>query len=875
MTLPARDHVTATPTRPAAPQLRLLIFLGCALGLMGSAGLLAAALPQAAHANWLRVASTPSVSQPYYVCPAHRHRDGCGVIEDPTPARPARGPLAAGAITTGPEEEVSPETYGHGEGGGYSPADLQSAYGLAAASASGGSGQTVGVVVAFNDPDAESDLARYRSEYGLAACGAAGGCFRKLSQTGTSSYPAPNEEWAREASLDLDMVSAVCPNCHILLVEAESEKPSDLAIAENEAVALGATEVGDSFLGEEKDTRQFAGAYDHPGVPIAAAAGDEDYAAGTGAPASYPGVIAVGGTSLRPSSGRRGWSETVWGSETGTAGTGSGCTGEPKPAWQTDAGCPFRTDNDVAAVGDPNTPVSVYDSYVTGSPWLLLAGTSASAPIIASAMALATPYTRSLPGARAFYLEAGGPGLNDVTSGLNGKCGNYLCEAKPGYDGPTGLGTPNGVPEVANPALVNGTPSSITDSGAQLNATVNPHGGEVRECRFEYGPAGSGPYPSSTPCTPLPGTATSPVAVSASIAVLLPNTSYRFSVTVTFTGGTESSAEQSFTTLAVPSASTGTATSVASTSLSLTGEVDPNGNPITECDFEYGRTQEYGSHALCAPAPGGGENPVAVTANLTGLTPGVSYHYRLRIYGGGVPHFGADRTVTLETDPPGAVTGPALAITQTSAVLSATVEPDGAPLTVCTFEFDSSEHLIPCSSRPVSAEGRFTVSASVSGLGASTVHRFRLVAANPAGTTNGVLEEFATLSAPLEPALPAVPAQIGRAKLTGRTLLIGASGGLSATVRCPAAYPHCSGTLTLQTRPGAGASSRRPVLTLATGSFTGRIGGLGTVRIRLSRTARAMIARTHLLRVTATVRTRQPSGPPLAWISLVTLRRSG
>ena len=102
--------------------------------------------------------------------------------------------------------------------GGYGPSDLQSAYKLPSATA--GSGQTVAIVDAFNDPKAESDLGVYRSTFGLSPCTTANGCFGKVNQSGGTTYPLSDIGWSQEISLDLDMVSAICPKCHIWLVEA-------------------------------------------------------------------------------------------------------------------------------------------------------------------------------------------------------------------------------------------------------------------------------------------------------------------------------------------------------------------------------------------------------------------------------------------------------------------------------------------------------------------------------------------------------------------------------------------------------------------------------------------------------------------------------
>jgi hypothetical protein len=329
--------------------------------------------------------------------------------------------------------------------GAYGPADLQNAYDLPSATA--GSGQTVAIVDAYGDPNAQADLNAYRTQYGLPACGT--GCFTQYNQTGGTTPPAadPTGDWEIEESLDVDMVSAICPLCKIDLVAADSNSYSDLGTAVDEAVALGADYVSNSYGGSEgggSDTP-----YNHPGVVITASAGDSGY--GVSFPAASPYVVSVGGTTLNHTGGGgRGWSETVWGSSSGGEGTGSGCSAvESKPTWQTDPGCANRTDNDVAAVADPNTGVAIYDSYPNtvgscGTGWCTVGGTSASSPIIASVYALAgTPTPGSYP---ASYLYANPESdLYDVTSGADGSCTPaYLCTGEVGYDGPTGLGTPDG-----------------------------------------------------------------------------------------------------------------------------------------------------------------------------------------------------------------------------------------------------------------------------------------------------------------------------------------------------------------------------------------------------------------------------------------------
>ena len=316
---------------------------------------------------------------------------------------------------------------------GYSPADLQSAYRLRVSKA--GAGQTVAIVDAFDNPNVESDLGVYRSQFGLPPCTTANGCFRKVNQDGGSAPPSPNAGWGAEIDLDVDMVSAICPNCHILLVEAQGANLQHLAIAENTAAALGADAISNSYGNSEFASQtSFDGSFNHPGIAITAATGDFGY--GVYYPSSSPYVTAVGGTTLKPTSGARGWTETAW------RGTGGGCSKyEPKPAWQSDPGCAARTVADVAAVADPATGVAMYDSFHY-SGWLIFGGTSVGAPLIASVYALAGN-ADSLTGAQSAYAPRAS--LFDVTSGSNGRCGSYLCIAGPGYDGPTGNGTPNGV----------------------------------------------------------------------------------------------------------------------------------------------------------------------------------------------------------------------------------------------------------------------------------------------------------------------------------------------------------------------------------------------------------------------------------------------
>jgi subtilase family serine protease len=327
---------------------------------------------------------------------------------------------------------------------GYGPADLASAYNLGSAQGSGaGAGQTVAVVDAFNDPTAAADLASYRATFGLPSCTTRNGCFRMVNQFGGKTLPPTDDGWAVEISLDLQAVSAACPACSILLVEASNNSLGALAEAENTAARLGADVISNSYGAPEyTGMRRYEPSYTHVGVTVTAATGDNGYGPAQ-FPANLTSVTAVGGTSLvRDDGNTRGWDELAW------SGSGSGCSAWIiKPAWQRDTRCPGRMTADVSAVANPYTGLAVYDTtpnpYGLPAGWLIVGGTSASAPLIAGIYALAGNADQ-ISGAAVLYLHR--KHLNDVIGGSNGSCGGtYICTATKGYDGPTGLGTPNGI----------------------------------------------------------------------------------------------------------------------------------------------------------------------------------------------------------------------------------------------------------------------------------------------------------------------------------------------------------------------------------------------------------------------------------------------
>jgi hypothetical protein len=439
------------------------LLAGLLAGLLATVGLMA---PAAGAAPAQTVPSLPAAGLGFghftfkRVCaaPAPGHAACESILATPTTTTPGAAPASSAApLATG--------------GPAYGPADLRSAYNLPGPTAPGspGSGQTVAIVDAYNDPNAAADLAVYRSNYSLPACTTASGCFRQVSQTGSAtSLPANNASWSQEISLDLDMVSAICPNCHIVLVEASSSGFADLAAAVSEAARLGATQISNSYGGSEYSGETSAQAsYDQPGIDVTVSSGDSGY--GVEFPAASQYVTAVGGTRLTRTANARGWTESVW-STSASEGAGSGCSAYiAKPSWQPSlGGCAKRTVADVSADADPATGVAVYDSYAYqgASGWLQFGGTSVASPIIASVDALAGGR------AKGGYSFGQYPYLNtsqfyDVTSGSTASCGTYLWTAEVGYDGPTGIGTPDGAAPVTPPAppvdqvapTISGTPA--------------------------------------------------------------------------------------------------------------------------------------------------------------------------------------------------------------------------------------------------------------------------------------------------------------------------------------------------------------------------------------------------------------------------------
>lgn len=306
-------------------------------------------------------------------------------------------------------------------------------------------GQTIGIVDAYNDPTIQSDLNTYDTRYGLPTCTTSNGCFTIVNQNGKSHLPTTNAGWALEISLDVETAHEICQTCKILLVEASSSSFTSIVTAENTAASLRATEISNSYGGSEfLGETSYDSYYKHPGVAVTVSSGDGGY--GVEYPAASPYVVAVGGTTLNLNSDNSYNYEIAW------SDGGSGCSAYEKAnPWQTSladwskTGCVSeRGVADVSADADPYTGAAVYDStpYFGVSGWFQVGGTSLSSPLIAGVFALAGGVGSPTNAQQVPYLNSSN--LHDVTSGSNGICGTIMCTAGDGYDGPTGLGTPNG-----------------------------------------------------------------------------------------------------------------------------------------------------------------------------------------------------------------------------------------------------------------------------------------------------------------------------------------------------------------------------------------------------------------------------------------------
>ncbi len=542
----------------------------------------------------------------------------------------------------GHSSQVSPST-SLGDDGAYSPAYLQSAYNIASADAAahGGVGQVVGIVDADDDPSLLDNVNYYRTFFGLAPCATttvsttATGCvMEKVNEYGQAApLPASNVSWGVETSLDVEMVSAICPNCQILIVEASSASIADLGTAVNTAVSLGANVVSNSYGSSEypNENSDALAYFNHPGVPIVVASGDSGF--GVQFPAASPTVVAVGGTTLIQNSnnGTRSGTETVW------SGAGAGCSSyEPKPSWQHDTGCATRTVADVAAVANPSTGVWVYDTFGKAG-FAIYGGTSVATPIISSMFALASnPTDTSF--APASFLYAGSSDLFHVTSGTDGGCGTYLCNAadsQSGYNGPTGLGTPGGSPNSVSAFTAPSTTQSVATVPGPPTLSVATSGVNTLTFTFTAPTSDGGSaltgfdlFSATTPGaeSDVPIATTSADVPSVTVSSLVGGTTYYFVATaLNAVGASEHSGELSATPVAatVTGPPTLRTTTVGNQQVTLAWTAPTNGSqPVT-------------GYSLFMGSSPGGESSVPVNATpfestsvtIAALTNGETYYF--------------------------------------------------------------------------------------------------------------------------------------------------------------------------------------------------------------------------------------------------------
>jgi hypothetical protein len=438
------------------------------------------------------------------------------------------------------------------------PAWLQQAYDLTYLSQTAGGGDTVAIVDVGDDPTAEVDLGVFRSAYGLPACTTANGCFKKVNESGgTSPLPAENSDWQPEESLDLDAVSALCPNCKLVLVEADSATDTDLDAAVNaSANSVHANQISNSWSDDE--TSPIGGTYTFAQAAVIAATGDSGYlGVGTDAyPAAFPGVTAAGGTSLTPATGgssARGFGESAW-SLSGGWGATSGCDlNEPTPSYQPPSGCAGRAYADLSADADPYTGLIIYDSGIGG--WWQYGGTSLATPLIAAFEAIT-----GVNGTTPQWAYTDSALLNDPTTGSSGSCPSnilYICDAGPGYDGPTGIGSISGAvvagaPGIGGPSFGDGVGNTyatgVGSTTASLSGGVYPNGADTTYY-WQYGATTS--YGAQTATVDIGG-GQAPVQVAGALGGLAPGTTYHYRLVAQNGVGTAYGYDSTLTTTMAP-----------------------------------------------------------------------------------------------------------------------------------------------------------------------------------------------------------------------------------------------------------------------------------------------------------------------------------
>jgi hypothetical protein len=776
------------------------------------------AAPALAHVGFALSRTHP----PYAACPnTASGNPTCEAIVAPTAA-------------IGSGDTVGPEFQGSGQKGGFDPEDLRKAYELPK---TGGSGQTVAIVDRYNDLYAESDLQKYREEYKLyyrfaeTSCTEANGCFKKIDTSGETekeaeehkkSFPENTLE-AGEISLDVDMVSAACPECRILLVETPTkagqttaESVSLFLAGEEEAEHYNnreATEISNSWdiwEGEITEAEQKADDekyFESAGVPITFASGDYGYSGKLRWPGSSQYVISTGATRLtkveKPKEGEREWTEEPWreyenGEKERTyvgvthgAGTTSGCSKyEGRPTWQKYKDCEKRTDVDVAVVGACDSPVSIYDTYYGG--WANECGTSDAAPFVAGIEALSNQYSRGL-GAEAFYLAGEKHLLFDVTKGGNGECGDltgekftkchaeygyessvecgapeslqyYLCNSLVGYDGPTGWGAPKGPLTLTGPPVVyTGLPTDISEKEATLNGAVTPEDAETKYY-FEYGTE-KGKYTTKT-AEASAGSGASPMEESKTVTGLAAGTTYYYRLVATNTNGTVDGNEVTFSTTAKPVAETKPATGVNETEATLNAGVNPKGAE-TKYYFEYGIERAEYTKRTAEASAGSGTGNIEESKAITGLKASATYHFRVVATNSDGTTDGSDEVLST-TGKPSIEAKRASGMSETGVTLNGGVNPRGSE-TKYYFEYGPTTSYGTKTAEASAGSGitMLAESKAITGLTASTTYHFRIVATNSYGTTDGADVVFSTTGKPSVETRSATAIGVGKATLNG------------------------------------------------------------------------------------------------------------
>ena len=385
-----------------------------------------------------------------------------------------RGPLMGLSLFrqaySAPQTLIAPQTVGTPVSGPYDPAQIRHAYGIdQLGTGLDGTGQTIGIVDAYDDPTIASDLVHFDQQWGLPVAN-----FTKVvPSTGT---PASNSGWDTEIALDVEWAHVVAPGAKIVLVEAANNSLSNLLAAVDTAVSMGAKQVSMSWGGGDfQGENTFDYHFEKSGVTFLAASGDGGSSSGVLYPAVSPYVTAVGGTTISLDASGDRLTETAW------SGSGGGTSAyEPQPSYAVgfNSGS-FWGSPDVSYDADPGSGVYVYDTS-NGGGWYDVGGTSAATPQWAGLIAIANEGRASASLSslgtgltygtnQVLYQLAGGTSYKnaynaffDITGGSNG------LPATVGYDLATGLGSPD-APNLI-PALIN--PNNLTQPPPTPAATV-------------------------------------------------------------------------------------------------------------------------------------------------------------------------------------------------------------------------------------------------------------------------------------------------------------------------------------------------------------------------------------------------------------------